>query len=118
MRFLVDECLPRQIVEHLRHAGHDVIWASEVCPSADDKTVLARATAEKRILMTEDRDFGELTIRFKLPAIGIIIASIGEFSGSLDATAAHMTNVINGLGESCLGALTVIEPGRTRQRPL
>ena len=118
MRFLVDECVPRQVVVRLRLAGHDVIWARDVCPGDEDTNVLARAVAEGRILVTEDRDFGELAVRFKLPAIGVVIASIGEFPWGLDAIAEHVVRVVDELDASCVGALTVIEPGRARQRPL
>jgi predicted nuclease of predicted toxin-antitoxin system len=118
VRFLADECLPRQIVVRLRADGHDVIWAREVCPGDEDAKVLERAFTQGRILVTEDRDFGELTVRFRLPAIGIVIAAIGEFASDLDAIAEHVVRVVNDLDKSCVGALTVIEPGRTRQRPL
>ena len=118
MRFLADECIPRQLVARLRHAGHDVIWARDVCAGDGDAKVLARAVAEDRVLITEDRDFGELTVRFKLPSIGVIIAAIGEFAMELDAIAEHVVRVVEELGASCAGALTVIEPGRARQRPL
>jgi predicted nuclease of predicted toxin-antitoxin system len=117
LRFLVDECVPRQIVERLRLNGHDAVWARDVCPGDEDTKVLARAVAEDRLLLTEDRDFGELTVRFRLPAIGVIIASVGEFALGLDAIARHVVRVIEDLGGSCTGALTVIEPGRARQRP-
>jgi predicted nuclease of predicted toxin-antitoxin system len=115
---LVDECIPRQLVEALRINGHDVIWAQDVCAGDDDTLVLARAVAEDRILLTEDRDFGELTVRFKLPAIGVIIVSVSEFALGLDAIAEHVVRVVRELDESCVGTLTVIEPGRARQRPL
>ena len=118
MRILVDECIPRQLVEALRLDVHDVIWAQHVCAGGDDTLVLARAAAEDRILLTEDRDFGELTVRFKLPAIGVIIVSVSEFAFGLDAIAEHVVRVVRELGESCVGTLTVIEPGRTLQRPL
>ena len=118
MRFLVDDCIPRQVVARLRLEGHDVIWARDVCPGDEDTKVLARAVSENRILLTEDRDFGELTVRFKLPAIGVVIASIGEFAWGLDVIAEHVVRVVNDLDGSCVGALTVIEPGRARQRPL
>ena len=118
MRFLVDECLSRHFVQHLKSAGHDVIWAQDVCPAADDQKVLALATAEDRIVISEDWDFGELVIRFALPAKGVVIVPVQAFDGSLDAIAKYASDVIERLGESCLGTLTVIEPHKTRQRRL
>ena len=94
------------------------MWARDICRGEDDASALARAVAEERVRLTEDRDFGELTVRLKLPAIGVVIASICEFTSSLDATAEHLASVIRALDVSCVGALTVVEPGRARQRPL
>ena len=118
MRFLVDECLSRQFVENLRNAGHDVIWAQDVCPSADDTDVLLLAVNSNRLLISQDWDFGELVMRFGLPAIGVIIVPAQAFDGSLDEIARHATRVIERFGDSCEGSLTVIEPHKTRQRKL
>ena len=64
MRFLIDECLFRQIQEGLRDDEHDVGWVRDVCPGADDDTVLSKALQEGRVLITEHKDFAELTVRF------------------------------------------------------
>ena len=118
MRFLVDECLFRQIVEQLQAAGHDVTWVRQECPGLDDEAVLAKAVREDRILVSEDRDFGTLTIRFEKPAIGIVIVAVSEFAASLERLAEHVTKVISTIGDGCKGTLTTIEPGRVRQRDL
>ncbi len=118
MRFLVDECLSKHFVTYLRNAGHDVIWVQEVCPAADDQSVLALATAEGRIVVSQDWDFGELVFRFALPAKGVVIVPVQAFDDTLDGIAAYATGVIQHLGESCIGTLTVIEPHKTRQRRL
>lgn len=65
MRYLVDECFFRQIVEGLSEKGHDVVWARTVNPGETDEFLLAKSVDEDRIVVTEDRDFGELTVRFK-----------------------------------------------------
>ena len=98
--------------------GHDVIWVQDVCPAADDQKVLALATAEDRIVVSQDWDFGELVIRFALPAKGVVIVPVQAFEVTLDAIAKYATDVIQQLGESCVGTLTVIEPHKTRQRHL
>ena len=118
MHFLVDECLSRHMAERLRLDGHDVVWARNVCPGNDDRLVLDRANAEGRIVITEDRDFGDLTIRLRLHAIGIIIVAVGEFDTTLDEIAIHVAQCIGKLGDTCKNTLTVIEPGRIRQRPI
>jgi len=73
---------------------------------------------QKRILVSEDRDFGDLTIRQQKPAIGVVLAKVGEFDGTLDYVGAHVAKVIDRLGQGLVGAFTVIEPGRVRQRAL
>ncbi len=118
MRFLVDECLFRQVVAALKRDGHDVSWVRIDHPGVDDEALLATALPENRILMTEDRDFGELAVRLGKPAVGIVIIRVGQFGGSLAEIAEHVARVIAKIGESCMGSLTVIQPGRVRQRDL
>ncbi|MBI2392261.1 MAG: DUF5615 family PIN-like protein [Deltaproteobacteria bacterium] len=60
MRLLANENFPRQAVEALRAAGHDVAWVVEGTPSVEDRSVLQQAVAEERVLVTLDKDFGEL----------------------------------------------------------
>lgn len=118
MKILVDECLFAQIVDRLRLLGHDVTWARQDCPGLGDDELLARATAGERILVTEDRDFGELTVRLQRPAVGIVIAAVSEFDNTLDAIASRIADAIHNLDVGCIGYLTTIEPGRIRQRRL
>ncbi len=73
MKFLADECCDKALVEALREDGHDVVYATESLQGAPDETVLARAFSEKRLLITEDKDFGELVYRLKKPTRGIIL---------------------------------------------
>ncbi len=60
MNFLADESCAGPVLRALREAGHDVVAISEVARGAADEQVLERALNEKRVLITEDRDFGEL----------------------------------------------------------
>jgi hypothetical protein len=114
----VDECLPRSLVFELRGRGHDVVWVSEAHPSIDDERVLAIATSEGRIVVTEDRDFGFLTMRMRRPAVGLVIAHMSRFVGEPAEIAVKIADVIDDLGATVGGTLTVIEPGRVRQRAL
>jgi predicted nuclease of predicted toxin-antitoxin system len=115
---LVDECLPMQFVTELRNRGHDVVWARETYPAYPDEEILAIAKAQGRIVLTEDRDFGRLTVQYKLPAAGIIMTKLGELSGTIPEIATFVANAIDGLGDECAGMLTVIGLVRNRQRPL
>ena len=68
MRFLIDVCASsRRMRATLASLGHDVVSALEYDRRASDETLLARATAEERVLITEDKDFGELVFVHRLP---------------------------------------------------
>ena len=63
MRFLVDECTGSSVVACLRSAGHDAVAAVDTMPEADDQDILDYALAERRIVVTNDKDFGEMVFR-------------------------------------------------------
>lgn len=75
MRILADECCPAPLVKELRAADHDVLYVIESAPleGAADRAVLERAYEEGRLVLTEDKDFGELVYRLQLPARGVIL---------------------------------------------
>jgi predicted nuclease of predicted toxin-antitoxin system len=74
VRLLVNENVTKTVIEELRQRGHDVISVKESMRSEQDEVIVARAHAQKRLLATHDKDFGELAFRSKLPAsCGIIL---------------------------------------------
>ena len=64
MKFLVDLCLSRYAVESLRQSGYDTIWIPEEGKDPGDTEILRRAFKEERILITADKDFGDLVFVF------------------------------------------------------
>lgn len=118
MLLLVDECFPKSLVRALARRGHDVTWATLVCRSAIDEVVLAKATAEGRIVITEDRDFGTLIYRDGLDAVGVVIVHASEYAGGITSSAEEVAVQIDLLRDSLPGFLTTILPGRIRQRAL
>lgn len=77
MRFLANENFPGDAVTALRELGHDITWIRTDAPGISDPDVLARAQADDRLLLTFDKDFGELAFRAGLPASsGIILFRI------------------------------------------
>lgn len=60
MRFVADESCDHRVVTALRDAGHDVLAVAETSRGAPDRDVLVLARRERRVLITEDRDFGQL----------------------------------------------------------
>lgn len=116
MRFLADENLPGRLVAALRAAGHDVAWVRTEAPGSDDRTVLAMAAAEQRVLVTFDKDFGELAGRAGLPmASGVILLRV-----PLDRApdVGFRITMLIGARADWAGHFSVIEPGRVRMRGL
>lgn len=74
MRFLLNENMSRTVIRTLRERGHDVLSAKESLQGLPDEDVLARAQQERRLVVTQDKDFGELAFRARLLAdCGVIL---------------------------------------------
>ena len=114
--FFADECVAGAIVDGLIQRGHDVIDAKNVCRGDSDERVLALAEAAGRIVITHDWGFGEMTIRHRQAAAGVIILSLYALSAGVRER--HAVDKIVEVAGQCSGCLTIIEPGRVRTRPL
>lgn len=79
MQLFADENIAAQIVHQLRELGHDVLYPPETQLHADDDVWLEKARREERILITVDKDFGELVFRKKWPPPGL---SSCDYTGS------------------------------------
>jgi predicted nuclease of predicted toxin-antitoxin system len=78
MRFLLDEGLPYRIAAHLHALGHDATAVGHDYPFAlGDREILDIATAERRIVLTNDKDFGDLVFRDHLRHEGVILFRLG-----------------------------------------
>lgn len=74
MKFIMNENISGTVIRMLREHGHDVLSVKESMRGAPDEEVLRRAQAEQRVVVTQDKGFGELAFRFGLPAsCGIIL---------------------------------------------
>ena len=82
MRFLVDESTGVAVVGYLRSAGHDVLAVAETMPQADDPDILARAAGEGRILITNDKDFGEVVFRNGQAHSGVVLLRLQDESSA------------------------------------
>jgi predicted nuclease of predicted toxin-antitoxin system len=88
----------------------------EFLPSGDDESVLALAFREGRVLLTEDTDFGKLTVQLGTPSKGVV--RIVLKSVDKEARNARVASALLVLGDRVWNAITVIEPSRVRTRPL
>lgn len=116
MRLLAAENVPAQAVEALRRAGHDVAWMHEDAPGTPDPDVLIRSQRESRVLMTFDKDFGELAFRTGLSAfVGVVLFRTGAESPD---TAARVAVGALSIRSDWTGVFAVVEDGRIRIREL
>lgn len=116
MRLLLDENMPKALVGQLRADGHDVVFVKESMRGLGDGAVLAHAQEEGRLLLTQDKDFGELAYRYGLPAEGGII--LFRLSGSApDVDTDRMVHVLYSR-EDWRGHLCVVTDDRVRMRAL
>ena len=72
LRFIVDRCAGRPLAEWLRNHGHDVVDIWTLGPDPGDRALLERAESENRVLVTIDKDFGELIYLHRVPHSGLI----------------------------------------------
>jgi predicted nuclease of predicted toxin-antitoxin system len=97
----------------LRAEGHDVVWAGEWPEDPWDDEILERAHREERVLVTLDKDFGELAVFYGLPHSGII--RLVNLRARQQASVC--LRVINLHGEDLkTGAIITVEPNRLRIR--
>src|SRR5688572_5123146 len=117
MRFLANENFPHESIRLLRDAGHDVEAVGEDESGAGDPHVMARARRDQRVLLTFDRDYGELIFHRGRPAPpGVIYFRTDPALTELPAF--RTIALLADPDLSIEGMFTVIEPERTRQRPL
>src|ERR1700693_1546662 len=116
MRFLANENFPGAGVAALEASGHDVVWVRSVAPGMNDADVLAWGTREQRVLLTFDKDFGELaSASVSPPSCGIVLFRIPM--PPPNEVGRRLTELL-GSRNDWAGHFSVVEPVRIRMRPL
>jgi predicted nuclease of predicted toxin-antitoxin system len=116
LKLLANENFPGDAIEALRTRGHDVAWVRTEAPGISDGDVLALATRDQRILITFDKDFGELAFRQKLNATsGVVLFRIAPTSAS--HIAAFAVRALESRTDWA-GYFSVVEETRIRMTPL
>jgi predicted nuclease of predicted toxin-antitoxin system len=116
VRWLADECVAAPLVASLRAAGHDVLYVVEAAAGLSDADVIALALRENRLLLTEDKDFGELVFRGGRSVPGVVLMRIDPDKGELKKI--RLAGAIERYGQELFGRYTVTEEGRFRSRHL
>ncbi|MDZ7261597.1 MAG: DUF5615 family PIN-like protein [candidate division KSB1 bacterium] len=114
MNLLADESVDKPIVEQLRQEGHDVLYVAEMEPSIPDDVVLQRANEHQALLVTEDKDFGELVYRQGLIHFGVILVRLAGLSSPNKARI--VSKVLAERAAEMPDAFSGISPGMVRIR--
>ena len=112
MRFLADESCDFAVVTAPRTAGHDVSAIAELRPGVEDDAVLETARSERRVVLTEDKDFGLLAFAGGHETEGVVLIRFP--AGARSTLGAAMVNLVADMGDRLVAAFVVLEPGRAR----
>ena len=116
MRILADENVARDVVAWLRTSGHDVLFAAESQAGAPDVHWAARAEQEQRVILTSDKDFGELVFRDGLTSHGIVLLRLDDLTVS--EILARLQSAWSVVEANPAGRFIVITESRVRVRSL
>ncbi len=112
MRFLADESCDLGVVRALRTKGHDVLAVAEIFPRADDSEVIRLGLEQKRILLTEDKDFGQLVHAHGQRTLGVIFLRYP--SSARQQIAKDVVRLVSQRAEGLAGSWVVVQPGKIR----
>lgn len=116
MNLYADECCTADLVAALRADGHDVRFALEEAPGTPDDVLLAGTFADGLLMVSADKDFGELVVRAGQPTRGVVLLRFGRHD--LDAMPAQVVELLRHDPALFFGHLTVVTPKLVRHRPL
>ena len=112
MKFLVDANLGRKFANILKNAGYDAVFVNDLQPLSTDEEILAKAVDERRIVITNDKDFGELVFRSGKAAAGVILLR------TIATDSKERFVLVRGALDKAMGKFVVVEEGRIRVRNL
>ena len=117
MRFLANENFPLKSIRQLREHDHDVVAVIEEMSGVSDRIILDRANRENRIILTFDRDYGELIFHYQLPTpAGVIYLRFDPVSP--EEPADLLIRMFESTGIQVENKFTVLDRDRVRQRSL
>ena len=115
MNLLIDESVEAKIVDQLRKEGHELLYVAEMDRGASDDIILSKANANNSLLVTADKDFGELVFRRRLTHSGVILIRLAGLSE--ESKARIVASVLSDHSGELPRSFTVISPGMVRLRP-
>ncbi len=116
MIIVADENIGPEIVRGLRDNGHSVSWISEGFRGSDDPIVRAKALKSHALLITQDKDFGELVFSQNLPSSGVLLLRIHDMT--YRERTVQVLETIRREGASLLGRFSVLTAAGLRSREI
>ena len=116
MNFFADEGLDVPLVQALREAGFVLTHALETMRGTDDETILSTAVKLEAILITKDKDFGEMVIRNKGRCKGVVLIRIDDLSSGRNSE--HVVGLLSRYAGELPNNFTVIQEDKIRIRKL
>ena len=114
MRFVADEGVDKVIVDRLRKDGHEILYVMESEPSISDDEVILRSNDNQAVLITTDKDFGELVFRQGRIAYGVILVRLAGLSPGRKSD--MVANAIRDHTGELVHSFIVITPAAVRIR--
>jgi predicted nuclease of predicted toxin-antitoxin system len=112
VRFLADESCDFGVVRALRATAHEVLAVAELASGSDDAIVLDMACRQNRVLLTEDKDFGQLVYAHSQQSSGVIFI---RYPASARKTLPNgVVGLVSELASDLMGSFVVMSPGRIR----
>jgi predicted nuclease of predicted toxin-antitoxin system len=78
LKFIVDVGISKKVEQWLQNHGYDIKSIRDINPRMSDKEILKMATSERRMVITMDKDFGELVYNSGLPHSGVLLLRLEE----------------------------------------
>ena len=116
MKLLADEGVDAPLVRRLRQEGFSVLYVAETLPGMKDLEVIALAQEEGALLLTTDKDFGELAFRRGLAPLGVLLLRLEGLPQ--EEKAARVLWALREHGQVLPGAFSVLDRERLRVRRL
>ena len=114
LRFLIDVGVSKAVEEWLAHERYDVRAVHQINPHMSDREILQIAATEDRVVITMDKDFGELVYRLKRPHTGVLLIRMAEARG--DEKLAAIQQILRNHSDKLHGRFCVYQNHRLRVR--
>lgn len=115
-KFIIDENVDFPVTLYLRGKGYDVISIAEESPSLDDLEILKKAWNDKRVVITNDKDFGDLVFKHKLKSTGVILFRLQNQSSKAKIIALNV--LLNNYSDKLKKYFIVVSESKVRIRKI